>query len=161
VLVRRIALLAAAVSMLLFALAPAAQAAVYKEFGTFSWLATSICGHEEVQIDGTTRLIASDHVDANDGTHSAYTLVFQAAHGVGLQSGHRYIMNEADHININFRSDGSGPVQTSGTITGRFIETGEDRTYLDDTYVQIFWHATQNANGEVTVTFDRQNIVCK
>ena len=158
---RRIALLAAAVAMLLVTLAPAAQAAAVRQVNTYSWVATSICGHEDVQIDGTTRLTTNDHVDANGGTHSSYTLVFQAAHGVGLQTGHKYIMNEADHIFINFRSDGSGPVQTSGTITGRFIETGAKGTYLGDTYVQVFWHATQNANGEVTVTFDRQNIVCK
>ena len=158
---KRIALLAAAVAMLLVALAPAAQAAAFHQVNTNTWVATSICGHEEVQMEVTTRLTTNDLVDANGGTHSSYTLVFQAAHGVGLQTGHKYIMNEADHVFINFRSDGSGPVQTSGTITGRFIETGAKGTYLGDTYAQIFWHATQNANGEVTVTFDRTNIVCK
>jgi hypothetical protein len=90
---RRIALLAAAVAMLLFALAPAAQAlVVFNEDVPFSFSGPTLCGSEEILFEGTDHMLITSTEDQAGGSHLVVHDNFKKTGGVGLESGATYII---------------------------------------------------------------------
>jgi hypothetical protein len=157
---RRIALLAAAVAMLLFALAPAAQArVVFNEDVPFESGGGSLCGGEEISFGGTAHVLLTSTEDQAGGSHWVMHSNFQKTTAVGLDSGTRFVLRQVDHSAVNVRSLDPGET-TTYIINGRLIRLGEDGTHSDDTLVHITGHITQAATGEVTTVFEQVVFHC-
>src|SRR5829696_9585588 len=148
---RRIALLAAAVAMLLFALAPAAQAeVVINEDVPLDQVVGFSCpdpdpdvGYvpsEDIWVTGTVHLLVASTVDQAGNTHDVYSYSFKNVTGVGLTSGDSYVWRVVDNATNNVRP--SDPEETTNdgvgryVLRGRMIHLGEGGSELGDD--QIF-----------------------
>jgi hypothetical protein len=164
---RRIALLAAVVAMLLFALASAAQAEVVINEDEPLDLVVSSCagGGEAIRVGGTVHLLLTSTVDKAGNTHDVFHYSFQNVKGVGLDSGDSYVWRTVNNAANNVRPSDSEETTNDGEFTyvllGRMIHLGEDGTQLDDQMFRYTVHITQAENGEVTTQFERYVEYCK
>jgi hypothetical protein len=161
---RRIALMAAAVAMLLFALAPAAHAeVVYNAVDTHSFSGPTLCGGEDILFEVTERTLITSTEDQAGGSHVVFHTNYMKTEGVGLQSGDGYIIRQVSNSGVNAQP--VDPVETTNTlestavIRGSVIHLGEGDTQTGDIWVSLTAHITQNANGEVTNVYF-EDIVC-
>jgi hypothetical protein len=161
---RRIALLGAAVAMLLFALAPAAQArVVLNEDVPFESAGGSLCGGEGISFGGTVHMLMTSTVDRAGNTHEVVHSNFQKTTAVG-DSGAPFVIRQVDNSATNVRPVDPGETTNDGESTsilhGRLIRLGEDGTQSDDTLFHITAHITQAGNGEVTTQFEKVVFHC-
>jgi hypothetical protein len=168
---RRIALLAAAVAMLLFALAPAAQAeVVINEDLPLDQVVGFSCpdpdpdvGYvpsEDIRVTGTVHLLVASTVDKAGNTHDVYSYSFKHVTGVGLTSGDSYVWRTVNNAANNVRPSDPEETTNDGAFTyvlrGRMIHLGEGGSELgDDQIFRYTVHITQAENGEVTTQFEK------
>jgi hypothetical protein len=169
---RRIALLAAAVAMLLFALASVAQAeVVINEDVPLDEVVSFSCpgpdGYvpsEDIRATGTVHLLVASTVDKAGNTHDVYSYSFENVTGVGLTSGDSYVWRVVNNATNNFRPPDSEETTNDGVgryvLHGRMIHLGEDGTQLDDQMFRYTVHITQAENGDVTAEFERYVEYC-
>jgi hypothetical protein len=171
---RRIALLAAAVAMLLFALAPAAQAAVVlNEDVPLDQVVSFSCpgpgGYvpsEDIRATGTIHLLLTSTVDQAGNTHEVFQYSFKNVRGVGLTTGDSYIWRTVNNAVTTVRSTHPPGTTNGGEFTyvlrGRMVHLGEDGTELgDDQMFRYTVHITQAENGEVTTQFENYVEYCQ
>jgi hypothetical protein len=161
---RRIALMAAAVAMLLFTLAPAAQAeVVYNAVDTHSFSGPTLCGGEDILFEVTERTLITSTEDQAGGSHVVFHTNYMKTEGVGLQSGDGYIIRQVSNGGVNAQpvdpAETTNTLESTAVIRGSVIHLGEAGPQPDDISVLIRYHITQNANGVVTDVYV-ENIVC-
>jgi hypothetical protein len=162
---RRLALLAAAVAMLLFALAPTAQArVVVNEDESFASTGGPLCGGEDVIFGGTVHLLMTSTVDKAGNTHEVVHYNYKKTTAVGAVSGDPFVIREVGNSATNVRPLDPGETTNDGEstfiINGRLIRLGEDGTQSDDTLFHLTVHITQAGNGEVTTQFEKVVFHC-
>ena len=163
---RRIALLAAAVAMLLFALAAAAQAeVVINEHVPLDQVVWTCPGGEDIRVEGTVHVLVTSTVDQAGNTHDVGHINHQNVTGVGLTSGDSYVWRTVGSSAVNVRpSDPEGTANDGGytlIYRGRMIRLGEDGTQLDDQMFRQTARITLDENGEYTTQFERYVEYCK
>src|SRR5215208_901865 len=161
---RRIALLAAAVAMLLFALAPAAQArVVFNDDVTSSFSGPTLCGGEDIFFEVTNHMLMTSTEDQAGGSHLVVHSNFTKTEGVGLQSGAKYVIRQISNAGVNAQpvdpAETTNTFETTAVIMGSVHRLGEAGPQPDDISVLLRYHITQNANGEVTNVYV-EKIVC-
>jgi hypothetical protein len=161
---RRIALLAASVAMLLFALAPAGQAlVVFNEDVWFQFSGPTLCGSKDILFEGTNHILINSTEDQAGGSHLVVHYNFEKTEGVGLTSGDGYTIRQIDNGVTNAQpldpAETTNTVESTAVLRGSVIHLGEKVTQTDDIMVLITAHITQNANGEVTNVYF-EDIVC-
>jgi hypothetical protein len=169
---RRMYLLAAAVAMLLFALAPAAQAeVVMNEDVPLDQVVSFSCpdpdpdvGYvpsEDIRVTGTVHLLLTSTVDKAGNTHYVYHYSFKNVTGVGLTSGDSYVWRVEDTQTGNVRPSDPEETTITAVLRGRMIHLGEGGSELGDD--QMFrWTVkfTQDESGEYTPQFERYVEYC-
>jgi hypothetical protein len=173
---RRMYLLAAAVAMLLFALAPAAQAeVVMNEDVPLDQVVSFSCpdpdpdvGYvpsEDIRVTGTVHILVTSTVDQAGNTHDVGDINHKNVTGVGLTSGDSYVWRTEGSSAVNVRpSDPEGTANDGGytlIYRGRMIHLGEGGSELgDDQMFRQTVRLTLDENGEYTTQFERQVEYC-
>jgi hypothetical protein len=159
---KRILLLLAVVAMLVFAFAPTAQAqAVSETFRERTEVSSTYfnpCTGEDIPYEGTLHLVGVFVLDSSGGLHFKGHAQFNAQ-GVS-DTGAKYVFKNVVDSEGRGALDGSGALTGTGTVNGSAIRQGEDGTE-EDYKTHIVFHVTQNANGEVTVFFERVEFECQ
>jgi opacity protein-like surface antigen len=161
---RRLALLAAATAVLLFAFAVAAQARVVSnEQVPFETAGGSLCGGEGISFGGTAHTVITSTVDQAGGTHWVMHTNWQKTTAVG-ESGAQFVIRQVENSGTNIRpldpEETTNYGESTFIIHGRLIRLGEDGTQSDDTLIHIMGHITQAATGEITTQFDKVVFQC-
>jgi hypothetical protein len=156
--------MAAAVAMLLFVLAPAAQAEiVYNAVETRSFSSPTLCGGEDILFEVTEHTLITSTEDQAGGSHLVFHTNFMKTEGVGLQSGASYVIRQINNSSVNAQpvdpEETTNTLESTAVIRGSVIHLGEAGPQPDDISVLIRYHITQNANGVVTDVYV-ENIVC-
>jgi len=96
------------------------------------------CTGEEVELSGTSHLVAQTQRDGSIVGHFNY----QNVSGVGLTSGIRYRASSVDHVRLGAPFPSDIHSVRSFRLVGRGTE--------DNLLVRALFHITVNANGEVS-----------
>ena len=113
------------------------------------------CNGEDVYLSGELLLIFHTTIDARGALHSKFTLVPRNVRGVGSWTGTLYkaVGGQRDHFNtaVDF-----APLNETFTSMFNLISQGGSGNLK----IKATFHITVNANGEVTVFFDRFSARC-
>jgi hypothetical protein len=106
------------------------------------------CTGEDVQVSGTIHLVNQTQADGSVVGHFNY----QNVGGLGLTSGTIYQISAVDQVRL------SAPFPSSIHSVQSFhlISRGSDSNLL----VQVLYHITVDANGEVTASIDAFDMQC-
>ena len=112
------------------------------------FLRSADCTNEVVEISGTIHMVNQTQADGSVIGHFNY----QNVRGLGLTSGNIYQVSAIDDIRL------SAPFPSSITSVQSFhlISRGSESNLL----VEVLYHITVNANGEVTASIDDLNMQC-
>lgn len=113
------------------------------------------CNGEDVYLSGELLLIFHTTIDDRGGLHSKFTLVPRNVRGVGSQTGIQYkaVGGQRDHFNADADF---APLNETFTSMFNLISQGGSGNLK----IKAAFHITVNANGEVTVFFDRFSATC-
>ena len=112
------------------------------------FLRSADCTGEIVEISGTIHMVNQTQADGSVIGHFNY----QNVTGLGLTSGNTYRASAVDHV----RLQAPFPTSINSVRSFQLISRGAESNLL----VQVLYHITVNANGEVTVTIDDLNTHC-
>lgn len=118
-------------------------------------IAFNPCAGEDIHFTGAFHVETHLVIDAKGGIHSQFTANDYNLRGVGLTSGNRY--RRVGATTDSFNASGPPPLEETFTNTFNFIGQGPGNNFLAH---QVF-HITINANGVVTVIFDKLRIECR
>src|SRR5215211_5830985 len=107
------------------------------------------CTGEDVQLSGTIHLVSQTQPDGSEVGHFNY----QNVSGVGLTSGTTYRASTVD----TFRLEAPFPSDITSVSSFHLISQGKQ----DNLLVNVLFHITVNANGEVTAFIDDRSIQCR
>jgi len=112
------------------------------------FLRSADCTNEVVEISGTIHMVNQTQADGSVIGHFNY----QNVRGLGLTSGNIYQVSAVDDIRVG------APFPSSITSVQSFhlISRGSESNLL----VQVLYHITVNANGEMTASIDDLNMQC-
>ena len=112
------------------------------------FLRSADCTNEVVEISGTIHVVNQIQADGTVIGHFNY----QNVRGLGLRSGNIYQVSAVDQILLR------APFPSSITSVQSFqlISRGAESNLL----VNVLYHITVNANGEVTASIDDLNMQC-
>ena len=109
------------------------------------------CNGQPVVVSGTMHQITHFTTSASGGTHAHINNNWQNASGVSGTTTYRGVSNNHHHFNSN------GSQSEFTTIDDvRLISAGP----LDNLMIRVHMHTTINANGELTSSFVRFEVVC-
>ena len=114
------------------------------------------CNGEDVHLSGELLFISHITVDASGAIHSAFILVPQDVVGVGADSGVQYRAVGGDREQFYNLDADVGPITYTNTDMYNLVSQGSS----DNFQVKYTFHATVNANGELTVEFDHFSAKC-
>lgn len=106
------------------------------------------CTGEDVEISGTIHMVNETQSDGSLIGHFNY----QNVTGVGLTSGNTYRVSAVDQI----RLAAPFPSDITSVNSFRLISQGSSSNLL----VNVLYHITVNANGEVTISIDDLTMQC-
>ena len=112
------------------------------------FLRSADCTGEVVEISGTIHMVNQTQADGSMIGHFNY----QNVQGLGLTSGKAYRVSAVDQV----RLQAPFPTSIASVQSFHLISPGGDSNLL----VQVLYHITVNANGEVTVAIDDLNTQC-
>jgi hypothetical protein len=107
------------------------------------------CTGEQVELSGTIHLVSQVQSNGSVVGHFNY----QNVSGVGLTSGTTYRSSSVDNI----RLADPFPSDVTSVSSFRLISPGEEGNLL----VNVVFHITVNANGEVTAEVESVEIECR
>ena len=107
------------------------------------------CTDEQVQLSGNIHLVSQTQRDGTVVGHFNY----QGVSGVGLTSGTEYRASTVD----NFRISEPFPSDINSVSSFHLIGQGTEENLL----VNVLFHITVDANGEVTASIDEVDIQCR
>ena len=112
------------------------------------FLRSADCTDEVIEISGSIHMVSQTQADGSLIGHFNY----QNVTGLGLTSGNAYRASAVDHARLQ------APFPSSITSVRSFhlISRGGESNLL----VQVLYHITVNANGEVTAAIDDLNTQC-
>ena len=113
------------------------------------------CSGEVVDFTGSFRVVFAATPDGKGCFHIVSHANASQVKGVGRLSGAQYVGAEADAFNLNFNASGSTTVDAPSS----FAMIGKGR--VPDFRIKTILHITVDANGRVTATTDRYEIVCR
>lgn len=114
------------------------------------------CGLEIVSFSGILHAVAHTTITSTGGIHSfVHFGPVGGVTGVGLSSGVKYALPGMAHGNVNVNGAGAAATET---FINNFQIIGQGR--LPNRNFEVTFHITVNANGEVTVAFDRVREKC-
>ena len=113
------------------------------------FLRSADCNDEIVEITGTIHLVNQTQPDGSVISHFNY----QNVTGLGLTSGTRYQVTSVDHV----RLAAPFPSSIQSVQSFQLISQGSG----DDLQVQVLYHVTVSATGEVTASIDEFNVLCR
>ena len=114
------------------------------------------CGLEIVSFSGILHAVAHTTITSTGGIHSfVHFGPVGGVTGVGLSSGAKYELPGMAHGNVNVNGAGAAATET---FINNFQIIGQGK--LPNRNFQVTFHITVNANGEVTVAFDRVREKC-
>ena len=110
---------------------------------------------EVVHFTGTILGVSSGTTDGSAGHHAISIEVEQGVSGIGETTGRRYVEH---FVNLFFNTTGSGgfPLISTQQLIYRVNSAGPGF----DSTIRIRNHTTIDANGDVTVTFDKATMEC-
>lgn len=114
------------------------------------------CNGEDVHLSGELLFISHITVDASGAIHSAFILVPQDVVGVGAETGVQYRAVGGDREQFYNLDADVGPITYTNTDMYNLVSQGGS----DNLQVKYTFHATVNANGELTVEFDHFSAKC-
>mgnify|MGYP003579056717 FL=1 len=112
-------------------------------------MGVSICSGEVVEFSGTIHF----SIKEENGVESAH-VHYSNVHGVGIQSGTKYVVHEHDEYDVNLNANGDTMFST--TMHGSFISGGPG----DNTKVEIRFVNVVHPDGTVTVLEEGTEITC-
>lgn len=116
------------------------------------------CNGETVVLSGYFTVQLQTFINENGHQHLRLHIT-EHVQGVGETTGARYIVNSEENIAYLVGSN-DGYASTSEHRV-EIIRLGEDGTHADDFFGREFLRATVNANGELTVFIDLQDLTCR
>ena len=108
---------------------------------------------ENVEYSGILRTVSHVTTDPKGGFHGKSQLIFQNLKGIGQTSGDEYRLT-ATIGNQVFASEDGSPVAVTQTGTVHIRDGISEKAKLHA-------HLTINANGEITVVFEKANLDCE
>ena len=113
------------------------------------------CNGDVVTFQGNIHITNHMTTDASGGTHLKTHVNFQDVSGTGAPSGLSYTVRTTTNETVN---DNDGP-QSEATIisTVKLITQGPEQ----NSFLQVVFHITVNANGVTTTTVDETKIECR
>ncbi len=116
------------------------------------------CTGEVILVEGTGHVVGHYTEDASGGLH--YVL-HSHSQGRGVStSGAKYTFSSGSNQTHNVKVDASSAEAFTWTDRVIFNRQGSD-TPGDDLQGHFLFHATVNANGELTVVFERAEFECR
>ena len=133
---------------LLFPAAPASALGATSSDLPVDFIRSADCTGEDVQISGVIHLVNITQADGSVVSHFNY----QKVRGLGLTSGSTYQVSAVDQVRL------SAPFPSSihSVQTFHLIHRGQGSNLL----VQVLYHITVNASGEVTASIDAFDMQC-
>ena len=121
----------------------------------FSGTITNLCNGDMVTFQGDIHVTNHMTTDAGGGTHLKTHVNFQDVSGTGAPSGLNYNVRTTTNETVN---DNDGP-QSEATIISsvKLISQGP----AQNSFLQVVFHVTVNANGVTTTTVDETKIECR
>jgi hypothetical protein len=115
------------------------------------------CGLEIVSFSGILHAVAHTTITSTGGIHSfVHFGPVGGVRAVGLTSGALYVVPGMLHDNVNVNGTGAAATET---FVNNFQIIGQGG--LPNRNFQVTFHITVNANGEITVVFDRVREKCR
>jgi len=121
----------------------------------FTGTITNLCNGDVVTFQGDFHVTNHMTTDAGGGTHLKTHVNFQDVSGTGAPSGLTYNVRTTTNETVN---DNDGP-QSEATIISsvKLISQGPAL----NSFLQVVFHVTVNANGVTTTTVDETKIECR
>lgn len=119
---------------------------------------TSFCDGEQIELSGEFHLVGR-LVEDETGTHAVFHVNAQGVKGVGLTTGNNYRFVYADNT-ISFRFGNDVPETVTAILSGHLISQGSSES-APNLLVHGLFHATVNANGQITVFLDNFSAECR
>ena len=121
----------------------------------YSGSLNNTCNGDVVTFQGNIHITNHMTTDASGGTHLKTHVNFQDVSGTGAPSGLSYNVRTTTNETVN---DNDGP-QSEATIisTVKLITQGPEQ----NSFLQVVFHITVNANGVTTTTVDETKIECR
>lgn len=121
----------------------------------FTGALNNTCNGDVVTFQGDIHVTNHMTTDASGGTHLKTHVNFQDVSGTGVPSGLSYNVRTTTNETVN---DNDGP-QSEATIisTVKLISQGP----AQNSFLQVVFHVTVNANGTTTSTVDETKIECR
>ena len=130
-----------------------------------TWATSNPCTGEPVTLTGTYHFESNYRVDADASGvrfHSQelrkYSLRGTSVTGARYENQQEQMTEE--NGTFTFSSGGLAPYETTAETTMLLIRQG-DAPRQDDFYVRISGHTTYNANGVITVSGIRADVICR
>jgi hypothetical protein len=123
---------------------------------SFSSGGQPICGGEPIEFSGNMLFVLHSTPGPNGKfDYSLYHINFHGVTGVGTISGDRYVLTETDNLLGNLRQISANEFMTQ--IHGTLVSQGGKAINI---VVEILFHTTVNANGQVTANVEREDVKC-
>lgn len=143
------------VSMITVLVLPVQAAVVFNEIIPYDWTTTNPCTGEDIHISGNIHMINTKTIDASGGVHMIMHQNDQDVSGVGLTSGDKYQVQGGEHIEFISQDGTAGTYK--GTVTMKLISKGSGDNFILHKVI----HATIDADGIMTITFDKDITKCQ